>query len=227
LGGIDGDDYPNKLRVKHTGCVIVSVDYRLAPENPYPAALEDCYAALKWMVAHADELGIYKTRVAIGGASAGGGLAASLALLVRDRGEFSILFQMLIYPMIDDRNVAPADETHPDTLIWSRARNLFGWTSYLGKPPGGEDVTPYEAAARAKDLSGLPVAFMVVGDLDLFVDENIEYARRLIKTGIPVELHVYPGAYHGFNGFAPGATVSRLCNETCHRALKKGLYQGL
>ncbi|MBU4318270.1 MAG: alpha/beta hydrolase [Proteobacteria bacterium] len=225
LGGMDGDDYPNKLRVQKTGCVIVSVDYRLAPENPYPAPLEDCHAALQWMFDHADELGIDKSRVAIGGASAGGGLAASLALLVRDRAELKIIFQMLIYPMIDDRNIAPASETRPDTLIWSRAKNLFGWTSYLGRPPGKEDITAYEAAARAKDLSGLPPALVVVGDLDLFVAENIEYARRLICAGIPTELHVYPGAYHGFNGFAPGAAVSRQCNDTCYRALNKALYQ--
>jgi acetyl esterase/lipase len=223
LGSADGDDYSNKLRVKAVGCVVVSVDYRLAPEHPYPAPVEDCYAALKWTCENADDLGIDSSRVAIGGASAGGGLAAGLALLARDRAEVDIAYQMLVYPMIDDCNIAPASEALSDTLIWSRAKNLFGWTSYLGREPGGEDVPYTAAASRATDVSGLPPALIVVGDLDLFVDENVAYARRLIQAGIPTELHVYPGAYHGFNGFAPGATVSRQCNGTCNEALKKAL----
>ena len=224
LGGVDGDDYPSKLRVKNIECVVVSVNYRIAPENPYPDGLDDCYSALKWMTDNANEVGIDKTRIAVGGASAGGGLAAALALLVRDRAELNILYQMLVYPMIDDRNVAPASDALPDTLIWTRDKNLFGWTAYLGRPPGGEDVLPYEAVMRAKDLSGLPPAMIVVGALDLFLDENIEYARRLIKAGVPTEFHIYPGAYHGFNGFAPGASVSRQCNATCDAALKKIFY---
>jgi acetyl esterase/lipase len=225
LGSADGDDYSNKLRVNAVGCVVVSVDYRLAPEHPYPAPVEDCYAALKWTCENADDLGIDSSRVAIGGASAGGGLAAGLALLARDRAEVEIAYQMLVYPMIDDCNIAPASETLSDTLIWSRAKNLFGWTSYLGRKPGGDDVPYTAAASRATDVSGLPPALIVVGDLDLFVDENVEYARRLIQAGISTELHVYPGAYHGFNGFAPGATVSRQCNATCAEALKKALHQ--
>lgn len=225
LGSLDGDDYGNKLRVKGVGCIIVSVDYRLAPEHPYPAPVEDCYAALKWTSEHAEDLGIDGSRIAIGGASAGGGLAAGLALLARDRGEVDVVYQMLVYPMIDDRNIAPASETLPDTLIWSRAKNLFGWTSYLGREPGGDDIPYTAAASRAVDVSGLPPAVIVVGDLDLFVDENIEYARRLVQAGIPTELHVYPGAYHGFNGFAPGATISRQCNATCNEALEKALAE--
>lgn len=223
LGTLDGDDYGIKLRMKAVGCVTVSVDYRRAPEAPFPGPVEDCYSALKWMFENADELGVDRSRIAIGGASAGGGLAAGLALLVRDRGEMAPIFQLLIYPMIDDSNVAPASDTLPDTYIWSRAKNRFGWTSYLGREPGGEGISPYAAAYRARDLAGLPPAIIVVGDLDLFVDEDMEYARRLIGAGIPTELHVYPGAYHGFNGFAPEATVSRLCNITCTKALKKAL----
>jgi len=223
LGGIDGDDYGNKLRVKNVGCTIVSVDYRRAPEYPYPAPVEDCYAALKWMFDHAGDLGVDPSRIALGGASAGGGLAAGLALLARDRKETDVVFQMLIYPMIDDRNTLPASETLPDTLIWSRAKNRFGWSCYLGREPGGDDVAYTAAASRAADLTGLPPALVVVGDLDLFVDEDIEYARRLIQTGVPTELHVYPGAYHGFNGFSPGAGVSRRCNATCNQALKTAL----
>jgi len=223
LGTLDGDDYGIKLRMKAADCVTVSVDYRRAPETPFPGPVEDCYAALKWMFENADALGVDSSRIAIGGASAGGGLAAGLALLVRDRAEMEVVFQMLIYPMIDDSNVAPASDTLPDTHIWNRAKNLFGWTSYLGKAPGGEGVSPYAAAYRAPDLSGLPPALIVVGDLDLFVDEDIEYARRLIQAGSLTELHVYPGAYHGFNGFAPDATVSRQCNVTFTRALRIAL----
>jgi len=185
------------------------VDYRLAPEHHYPAPVEDCYVALKWLLDHAEEIGVDRFRIAIGGASAGGGFVAGLALLARDRANIDIIFQMLIYPMIDDRNIAPASDLLPDTLIWNRAMNRFGWSCYLGMEPGGKDV-PYTAAAfRATDVSNLPSTLIAVGDLDLFAEENIEYARRLIKAGTPTELHVYPEAYHGFNGFAPGATVSR------------------
>jgi len=147
MGTIDTDDtLTMPPLVKAVNCVAVTVDYRLAPEHPYPAPLEDCYAALKWMFDHADELGIDPTRIAIGGGSAGGGLAAGLALLVRDRAEMNIIYQLLVYPMIDDRNTKQASETLPDTLVWSRQHNLFGWTSYLGKKPGGDDVPIYAAA---------------------------------------------------------------------------------
>lgn len=224
MGGLDRDDYGIKLRMKAVDCITVSVDYRRAPEAPFPAPVEDCYAGLKWLFDHADEIGVDSSRIAIGGGSAGGGLAAGLALLARDRAEMDVVFQMLVYPMIDDSNVAPADEAHPDTHIWNRAKNLFGWTSHLGKAPGGEGVSPYAAAFRATNLTGLPPALIVVGGLDLFVDEDIEYARRLIQAGIPTELHVYPGAYHGFNGFAPEAAVSRQCNTACTKALKKVLW---
>jgi acetyl esterase/lipase len=223
MGSADGDDYVNKLRVKSMGCVVVSVDYRLSPECAYPGPVEDCYAALKWTFDHADEFGIDTSRIAIGGASAGGGLAAGLALLARDRAEVDIVYQMLVYPMIDDRNIAPASETLADTIVWSREKNLFGWTSYLGRAPGGDDVPYTAAASRATDVSGLPPALIVVGDLDLFVDEDVEYARRLIQAGVATELHVYPGAFHGFNAFAPGAPVSRQCNAACDDALKKAL----
>jgi acetyl esterase/lipase len=225
LGDIDSNDYASKLWVKNVGCVIVSVDYRRAPEAPYPAPLEDCYAALEWMVTHADELGIDQSRIAIGGASAGGGLASGLALLVRDRAEMTVVAQLLMYPMINDKNVAPATDTLPDTHIWSRAKNLFGWTCYLGQEPGAEDIPIYAAAFRAEDLSGLPPALIVVGDLDLFLEENLDYAGRLIKAGVLTELHVYPGAYHGFNGFSPGAAVSRQCNADYLQALTRALQK--
>ena len=167
------------------------------------------------------ELGIDKSRIAISGGSAGGGLAAGLALLVRDRAEIEVMFQMLIYPMIDDQNITPASDTLQDTLVWSRAKNRFGWNCYMGPLANSAEIPIYAAAFRAKDLSGLPPTLIVVGDLDLFVDENIKYSQRLIQAGVPTELHVYPGAYHGFASFAPMARVSKECNNACNRALRK------
>lgn len=179
------------------GCAVASVEYRLAPENPYPAPLEDCYAGLKWLVENAATLGVDPARIVIGGASAGAGLCAALALLVRDRAEFSVTHQLLIYPMIDDRRTTPSSQW--DTWIWTKQSNDIGWRAYLGDLFGG-DVPAYAAPSRATDLSGLPHAYIMVGTLDLFLDEDIDYARRLIDAGVPVELHVYPGGPHGFDG---------------------------
>jgi acetyl esterase/lipase len=224
MGDIDQDDRLMKQLVKRIGCVAVSVDYRLAPENPFPAPVEDCYAGLKWLFAHADELGVEPTRIAIGGASGGGGLAAGLALMARDRGEVQVAFQLLIYPMIDDRNVTPASYAITDSRMWHRESNRLGWKAYLGRDGGGADVSPYAAASRAKDLSKLPPAYIPVGALDLFVDENIEYAQRLIQAGVPTELHVYPGAFHGFDVFAPSAKVSKQFKADRDDALKRALH---
>ena len=194
------------------GCFAASVDYRLSPETSYPGPLEDCYQGLKYLHDNADALGIDRDKIIIGGVSAGGGLAAGLALLVRDRGEMKICAQVLIYPMIDDTNVAPAAADVPDTLVWSRAFNAFGWQSYLGDLYGQEDVPIYAAPARADDLSGLPPTYMPVGDLDLFLDENILYARKLTQAGVPTHFHIVPGAFHGFNGFVANAPVSQAIN---------------
>jgi triacylglycerol lipase len=182
------------------GCVIVSVNYRLAPETPLPGGIEDCYAALSWSSANASELGIDPARIGLMGESAGGGLAAALALLARDRGEIALAFQHLIYPMIVDRTCVRADP-HPIVggFIWTPHNNRFGWSALLGREPGGPDVSPYAAAARADDLSGLPPTFISTGGLDLLLEENIEYARRLSRAANAVELHVYPGAFHAFN----------------------------
>jgi acetyl esterase/lipase len=224
MGDIDQDDRLMKQLVKRIGCVAVSVDYGLAPENPFPAPVEDCYAGLKWLFAHAGELGVEPTRIAIGGASGGGGLAAGLALMARDRGEVQVAFQLLIYPMIDDRNVTPASYAITDSRMWHRESNRLGWKAYLGRDGGGADVSPYAAASRAKDLSKLPPAYIPVGALDLFVDENIEYAQRLIQAGVPTELHVYPGAFHGFDVFAPSAKVSKQFKADRDDALKRALH---
>ncbi len=223
MGDIEMDDRLMMQLVKRIGCVCVSVDYRLAPENPFPAPVEDCYAGLKWLFSHADELGVQPARIAIGGASGGGGLCAGLALMARDRGEVKVAYQLLIYPMIDDRNVTPASYAITDPRMWNRESNRLGWKAYLGRDGGGADVSPYAAASRATDLKNLPPAFIPVGALDLFVDENIEYAQRLIQAGVPTELHVYPGAFHGFDLFAPSAAVSKQYKADRDEALKRAL----
>lgn len=224
LGNVEQDDLFAKNVVTTVDCVVVSVDYRLAPEHPFPAPLEDCYAALRWLARNAGELRVDPARIAIGGASAGGGLAAGLALLARDRAEVKPVLQLLIYPMIDDRNVEPPSDTLPDTLLWSRENNRIGWRCYLGREPGGEGVPAYAAAFRAQALSGLPPAYIGVGELDLFLDENLEYAQRLLRAGVPTDLHVYPAAFHGFEGLAPSADVSRRFINDRNHVLKRVLH---
>ena len=188
------------------GCMVVSTDYRKAPETSYPGPLEDCYASLLWTWEHADELGIDRTLLGIAGASAGGGLAAGLGLLARDRGEIALAFQLLIYPMIDD--TITTESSSWEVPVWPPASNRFGWKAYLGPLVGG-DVPAYAAAARATDLAGLPPTHIAVGTLDGFLDEDVEYAQRLNRAGVPTELHVYPGAPHGFDAFMPGTQIAR------------------
>jgi len=224
MGDIDMDDRLMKQMVKRIGCVAASVDYRLAPEHPFPTPVEDCYTGLKWLFAHADELGVEPARIAIGGPSGGGGLTAGLGLLARDRKEVQVAYQLLIYPMIDDRNATAAAHAITDSRVWNRESNRLGWKAYLGRDGGGADVSPYAAATRATDLSNLPPTYISVGTLDLFVDENIDYAQRLIQAGVPTELHVYPGAFHGFDMFAPSARVSKQFKADRDNALKRALH---
>jgi acetyl esterase/lipase len=176
------------------------VDYRLSPETAYPGPLEDCYAALKWFSENATELGVDAGNIAIAGGSAGGGLTAGLALLSRDRGGPAIAFQAPLYPMIDDRNITPSSYEFTEPRFWSREKNEFGWEAYLGPLYRG-DVPYYAAPARAENLAGLPPTYTLVGELDLFRDETIDYCTRLMQAGVPVELHVYAGCYHGFDMF--------------------------
>ena len=213
----------NMALAKELGCTIVSVDYRLSPETAHPGPVEDCYAALKWLHSNAKSLGVDANRIAIGGESAGGGLSAGLALLTRDRGEIKLIFQLLIYPMLDDRTCTHSDP-HPyaGEYIWTPESNRFGWKSLIGAEPGGKNVSPYASAARAEMLEGLPPAFISVGALDLFLEEDVEYARRLARAGVPTELHVYPGAFHGFNMSAP-SRVSSNFNRDSMEALRKAL----
>ncbi|MBB3982740.1 acetyl esterase/lipase [Sphingobium fontiphilum] len=181
------------------GCLILSVDYRLAPETRFPGAIEDCYAALGWIHAHAGALGVDRARIAVSGESAGGALAAGLALLARDRGEYAICFQHLEQPRLDDRtSTEAAPNPFTGEFVWTRESSRYCWIAQLGKEPGGADTSPYAAPARASDLAGLPRTFISVGALDLFVDECLDYAGRLIRAGVPTELHVYPGCMHGF-----------------------------
>jgi len=192
------------------GFVGVSVDYRLAPETPYPGPLEDCYQGLRWTYEHADELHIDPERLGVMGVSAGGGLAAALALLARDRGEVPVAFQLLDSPMLDDLQLTSSSQQ--DGLpVWSRGSNTFGWKAYLGDLYGRDDVPFTAAPARATDLSGLPPAFVSVGAVDGFRDEDIDYALRLSQAGVSTELHVYRGACHGFNLLAPDAPVTKQC----------------
>jgi triacylglycerol lipase len=204
------------------GCAIVSVDYRLAPETPFPGPVEDCYAGLGWTFANAEALGIDTARTGVMGESAGGGLAAALALLARDRGDYRLAFQHLIYPMIDDRTCTRDPHPYAGEFLWHAHNNRFGWTSLLGHAPGGEGVSPYAAAARATDLTGLPPTFISTGALDLFVEEDVDYARRLLRAGVPTELHVYPGAFHAFD-MMEGAVVADQSRRDSRAALARFL----
>lgn len=223
VGGAAKDlEFLHRPLAAQLGCVIVSVDYRLAPETRFPGAIEDCYAGLAWTFAQAGELGIDPSRIGVMGESAGGGLAAALALMARDRGEHALAFQHLIYPMIDDRTCTRDPHPVAGEFIWHPTNNAFGWRALLGVEPGGEGVSPYAAAARAENLAGLPPTYISTGALDLFIDEDIEYARRLIRAGVPTELHVYPGAFHGFE-LIPDAAVAQAALRDNRAALARFL----
>jgi len=213
----------SQARASGLDCVVVSVDYRLAPETPYPGPVEDCYAALSWTVEHAAELGIDPRRIVVGGESAGGGLAAALCLLARDRAWPAVAYQFLIYPMLDHRTATPADlyaNPHAGEFAWTHPANRFGWSAMLGTIDPAAGVPSYCSPARAATLAGLPPAFIGVGALDLFVDEDIDYAARLGRDGVPVELHVYPGAFHAFDAVAT-APVAIQFQQDCARALQR------
>jgi triacylglycerol lipase len=200
MGSPEINDAANRARAAELGCVVVSVDYRLAPETRFPGALEDCYAALKWLHDQADALGVDRKRIAIGGESAGGGHAAALAICARDRGEVPIRLQLLDSPMLDDRTGSNSDP-HPycGEFVWTAASNRFGWRALLGREPGGPHTPAGASPARVADLAGLPPTFIAVGALDLFMEEDLEYARRLVRAGVPAEVHVIPGGFHGFS----------------------------
>jgi acetyl esterase/lipase len=199
--------------VEQLGVVVVSVEYRLAPEHPFPAAVEDCYAGLVWTAANAAALGIDARRLLIAGASAGGGLAAAVSLMARDRAGPTLVGQVLMCPMIDDRNQTPSSFELEGVGVWDRTSNQTGWAALLGEERGGPGVSPYAAPAREKDLSGLPPAFIDVGSVETFRDEDVDYAVRIWRAGGQAELHVWPGAFHGFDGLAPDALLSRAARQ--------------
>lgn len=213
----------NRQLAAALGVVVLAVAYRLAPEHPHPTPVEDCYAALAWLHRNAANLGVDPTRIAVMGESAGGGLAASLALLARDRGEFPISFQLLIYPMLDDRTAAAAPANpYVGEFAWTNKDNFFGWKSLLGCPPGSAEIPPYASPARHEQLENLPPTFIATGALDLFLDEDIIFAQRLARAGVPIELHVYPGAFHGFDVAADtrlGKALKRDIETALGRAL--------
>jgi acetyl esterase/lipase len=190
--------------VAASGVPMLMVDYRVAPEHPGLTPVEDCYAALQWLADNASSLGVDPARIAVMGDSAGGGLAAGVALLTRDRSGPAIAQQLLIYPMLDDRTRTPDPQLLP-FVTWTYDDNVTGWDALLG----GDAASPYAAPARAEDLAGLPATYIDTGDLDIFRDEDVSYARRLADAGVPTELHVHPGCPHGFEAFAPAADVSR------------------
>ncbi|WP_328294723.1 alpha/beta hydrolase [Kineococcus sp. NBC_00420] len=189
--------------------VLISVDYRLAPEHPDPYPVEDCYAGLAWTAAHAEELGIDPDRIVLVGQSAGGGLAAGTALLARDRGGPAVLAQVLISPMLDDSDSTVSTHQIDGVGVADRAMTRFGWNAYLGERRGGNDVSVYAAPARADDLSGLPPAYLDCGSAEVFRDETVAYASTLWAAGVQAELHVWPGAFHGFTSMQPRAALSR------------------
>lgn len=206
LGSAAQDDPLLDELVVELGCVAVAVDWRRAPEHPFPAALHDCYAALAWLHEHSEEAGADPRRVVVAGASSGGGLAAGLALLARDRAEYAVAAQVLVYPMVDDRATTVSSRAVTDERVWNDRSNRLAWAAYLG---GVEPVPPYAAPARAGDLTGLPWTWIATAELDLFVDEDVDYAARLLASGVSTELVVYRGAVHGFELFAPDAAVSQ------------------
>ncbi|MBL7486914.1 alpha/beta hydrolase fold domain-containing protein [Frankia sp. AgB1.9] len=205
------------------GLVVVSPDHRLAPEHPYPAAVTDCYAGLVWTAGQLTELGVDSGRLLVSGSSAGGGLAAALALMARDRGGPALTGQLLLGPMLDDRNDSVSARQMAGLGIWDRTSNATGWAALLGDAAGGPDVSPFAAPARATDLSGLPPAFLDVGSAETFRDENVAYAAAIWAAGGSAELHVWPGAFHGSDLIAPTAAVSRAARAARVNWLRRQL----
>jgi triacylglycerol lipase len=223
MGAPEIKDVENRIFASELQCAIYSVDYRLAPEAPHPAALQDIYSVLLWLHDQSRELELDRARIGIKGESGGAGLAAGVALYARDQEGPKFAFQHLIYPMIDDRTAVKDLRPHVGKFVWTQQHNYFGWRSLLGQEPGSAGVSPYAAASRAIDLAGLPPTYISVGALDLFLEENMDYADRLARAGVPVEFHVYPGVYHGFYR-VPEARVTRQAERDTREALRRFLH---
>ena len=222
IGSVEAEHAGSALMALGAGAVVVSVEYRLAPEHPYPAALHDCYAALTWLHAETGALGVDPSRVAVAGASAGGGLAAATALFARDRGGPALCFQMLQIPELDDRLDTPSMRAFTDTPLWSRPLAVKSWAAYLGELAGSPDVPAHAAPARAEDLSGLPPAYVSTAENDPLRDEGITYALRMLQAGVSVELHQFPGTFHG-SALVTTAAVSRRAQEETGVVLRRAL----
>lgn len=224
IGSPEQDETNNLALVRELGITVAAYRYRLAPEHPAPAAVEDAYAALRWLHQNAERLNVDPKRIAIGGASAGGGLTATLALVAHDRNEVRPALQLLVYPMLDDRTATRTDLDLRNVRVWSQGSNTYAWSVYLGHAPGAPSASEYAAAARRKDVSGLPPAWIGVGTLDLFHDEDLAYAKRLNDAGVRCELHVVTGAFHGFDVVFPKRNVAKAFWQEQARALKAALF---
>jgi acetyl esterase/lipase len=224
LGDLETDDHWCAAIAHEVQCTVVSVDYRLAPEHPFPAGIEDCYSALLWMTSIARELGIDLKRIGAGGVSAGGNMAAALSLMARDRGGPGLSFQFLVYPCLDDRHTTPSSYSVDNKRVWHRKMSLKAWDAYLGKT-STKDVSYYAAPARAKNLENLPPAYISAAELDLLRDEDIQYATRLMQSGVSTELHVFPGVIHGFEFFFQDSSVSKQARSEYLAVLKKAFYK--
>lgn len=220
LGSVEFEHAGALAVADRAGALVVSVEYRLAPEHPFPAGIEDCYAALCWLASEASSLGVDPERIAVMGQSAGGGLSAGLALMARDRGGPALCFQVLGIPELDHRLETPSMHQFVDTPLWNRPNAIMSWRCYLGETPG--EVSPYASPALARDLSGLPPAYVSTMEFDPLRDEGIEYALRLLQAGVPVELHQFPGTFHG-SALVVGAAVSKRSGEEMMSALCRGL----
>jgi acetyl esterase/lipase len=221
IGTAAQDDQLCRHMANELGIIVAAVGYRLAPQCPFPAAIDDCHDALEWLASRPD---VDASRLAIGGASAGGGLAAALALMARDRDVVRPVLQLLAYPMLDDRTALRNDVDERSFRMWNNAANQRGWRAYLGAEPGGHDVSPRAAPAREPDLAGLPPAWIGVGTCDLFMDEDVEYARRLQKAGVPCELDVVDGAFHGFDLVCRRAAVTNSFRSSQLASLRSSLF---
>ncbi|GBR03272.1 alpha/beta hydrolase [Acetobacter oeni] len=218
------DDPKCQILASRLGMRIFSVDYRLAPEVRYPGAIEDCYAVLKWVNENAARLGINRDKVVVAGESAGGGLSAALSLMARDKGEYKLACQILIYPMLDDRTATKHDPASAfGEYVWTRSANKYAWQCYLGDAAGGDKTPAYASAARAENLAGLPPTFIGVGSMDLFLCEDLAYATRLMAAGVPTEVSVVPGAYHVFDMFVPDAELSKRFMDSYCGTIKRTL----
>ena len=224
MGKPEMDDRICSTFVHELGIAVISVDYRYAPKHPFPAGLKDSYAALQWVASHAQELAVNEKRIAIGGASAGAGLAAATVQFAYDRQGIKPVFQMLVYPMLDDRTCLRIDDGNNNYEAWNQKSNQFGWKSYLGKHYGAEDIPVYAVPARRQDLSGLPPAWVGVGTLDLFYDEDLAYAQRLTECGVNCEIKVVPGAFHGFDVFDYDIPIVQDFRKSQFSALKNALF---